>query len=61
MLLWLMPMMTWNILALNLSLSAYLVIGAILEERKLVQQFGAAYEAYRSRTPFLIPFMKRSQ
>lgn len=58
-LLWLLPVMTWNLLAVNLSLSAYLVIGAWFEERKLVQQFGAAYEAYRRRTPMLIPFLKR--
>jgi protein-S-isoprenylcysteine O-methyltransferase Ste14 len=35
------------------------VIGALLEERKLVEQFGAAYEDYRRRTPMLIPFLKR--
>lgn len=58
-LLWLMPVMTWNLLAVNLSLSLYLVIGAWFEERKLVQQFGADYEAYRRRTPMLVPFLKR--
>lgn len=58
-LLWLLPTMTWNILALNLSLSAYLVIGALFEERKLVEQFGPAYEEYRRRTPMLIPGLKR--
>lgn len=58
-LLWLLPVLTWNSLALNLSLSAYLIIGALLEERKLVEQFGADYEEYRRRTPMLIPFSKR--
>ena len=58
-LLWLLPLMTWNILALNLALSAYLVIGALFEERKLVQQFGADYEAYRRRTPMIVPWLKR--
>jgi methanethiol S-methyltransferase len=58
-LLWLLPVMSWNVLALNLSLSAYLVIGALFEERKLVEQFGAAYEEYRRHTPMLIPGLKR--
>lgn len=57
-LLWLLPVLTWNSLALNLSLSAYLVTGALLEERKLVEQFGAQYEEYRRRTPMLIPGLK---
>jgi protein-S-isoprenylcysteine O-methyltransferase Ste14 len=57
-LLWLLPVLSWNSLALNLSLSAYLVTGALLEERKLVEQFGAQYEEYRRRTPMLIPGLK---
>ncbi len=52
---WLVPVMTWNTLALNLGLTAYLLIGSIFEERKLVQQFGQAYEEYRSRTPRIVP------
>lgn len=52
---WLLPVMTWNFLALNLGLSAYLIIGAILEERKLVHEFGEAYRIYQRRTPMLIP------
>ncbi len=54
-LIWLVPVMTWNILALNLGLTAYLLVGSIFEERKLVQQFGKAYEEYRSRTPRIVP------
>jgi protein-S-isoprenylcysteine O-methyltransferase Ste14 len=52
---WFTPVMTLNIFALNLGLTIYLVIGAIIEERKLVHEFGAAYEEYRKRTPMLIP------
>lgn len=54
-LLWLTPQMTWNTLALNLGLSAYLWIGSIFEERKLEEQFGAAYADYRQRTPRILP------
>jgi protein-S-isoprenylcysteine O-methyltransferase Ste14 len=33
----------------------YVMIGIRLEERKLLLIFGSAYEAYRSKTPMLIP------
>jgi protein-S-isoprenylcysteine O-methyltransferase Ste14 len=55
---WLAPVLSWNILALNLGVSAYLWIGSIFEERKLVAQFGRDYEAYRARTPRIIPGLK---
>ena len=54
-LLWLTPVMTVNVLALNLGLSAYMLIGTIFEENKLVEQFGPAYLEYRKRTPRIIP------
>ncbi len=54
-LIWLTPSMTWNILALNLGITAYLWIGSIFEERKLVEQYGQEYETYRKRTPRIIP------
>jgi protein-S-isoprenylcysteine O-methyltransferase Ste14 len=52
---WLTPQMTGNLLALNLGLTIYIVIGAMFEERKLVRQFGQAYVEYQERTPMLIP------
>lgn len=58
--LWLAPVMTWNLLALNIGLSAYLLIGTIFEERKLVEQFGPEYEQYRKKTPRIIPGIKIS-
>jgi protein-S-isoprenylcysteine O-methyltransferase Ste14 len=54
-LVWLVPVMSWNILALNIGISVYNVLGAMLEERKLLQEFGEDYEEYRKRTPFIIP------
>jgi len=45
-LIWFTPVMTVNILALNLGLSIYIVVGAYLEERKLVAEFGQPYRAY---------------
>jgi protein-S-isoprenylcysteine O-methyltransferase Ste14 len=52
---WLMPVMTWNLLALNLGLSVYIVAGAIFEERKLLMEFGPGYAEYKRKTPMLIP------
>jgi protein-S-isoprenylcysteine O-methyltransferase Ste14 len=52
---WFLPVMTLNILALNIGSSAYLVIGALFEERRLVREFGEAYIIYRRQTPMLIP------
>lgn len=57
--LWANPVMSWNMLALNIGASAYLIIGALLEERKLLTEYGEAYAAYRRRTPMLIPFLRR--
>jgi protein-S-isoprenylcysteine O-methyltransferase Ste14 len=54
-LIWLVPVMTANLLALNLGLTVYILLGAWLEERKLLAEFGSAYAEYRARTPMLIP------
>ena len=52
---WLMPAMSWNLLALNIGITTYIIMGAVLEERKLVIEYGVQYEAYRRQTPMLIP------
>ncbi len=62
--LWATPIMTRNLLSLYTGLSAYLVIGAIVEERKLLAIFGDAYASYREGTPMLIPrlpYQRKSQ
>lgn len=53
--LWATPIMTRNLLSLYAGLSAYLVVGAIVEERKLLAIFGEAYARYQERTPMLVP------
>jgi protein-S-isoprenylcysteine O-methyltransferase Ste14 len=40
---------------INVILSAYLLIGTLLEERKLVLEFGEKYKAYQRQVPMLIP------
>jgi protein-S-isoprenylcysteine O-methyltransferase Ste14 len=53
--LWLGPRMSWNMLAFNLGVTLYFVVGALYEERKLVKEFGQTYIDYRRRTPMLVP------
>jgi methanethiol S-methyltransferase len=52
---WLTPVMTANVLAMNAGLTIYIVVGALFEERKLMHEFGQAYVEYRQHTPMLIP------
>jgi len=40
---------------INLILSAYLVIGTLLEERKLVLEFGDCYRQYQDKVSMFIP------
>lgn len=56
--LWLAPVMTWNTLFFNLGATAYLTIGTLFEERKLLIEFGEPYAAYRRDTPMLIPGLR---
>lgn len=59
--LWFSPTMSVNTLVFNIGVTAYFIIGAYFEERKLLRDFGEAYAEYKRRTPFLIPgFMKGS-
>jgi methanethiol S-methyltransferase len=55
---WFSPVMTANLLALNLGLTAYILIGAQFEERKLRREFGEAYAEYQRRTPMLVPGLR---
>ena len=52
---WLTPVMSANLMGLNLGFTAYLILGALVEERKLRRQFGQAYARYQAETPMLIP------
>jgi protein-S-isoprenylcysteine O-methyltransferase Ste14 len=59
-LIWLTPVMTTSILALNLSLTLYIIVGSRLEERRLLAEFGQAYADYQAAVPGLIPRPPRS-
>jgi protein-S-isoprenylcysteine O-methyltransferase Ste14 len=58
---WLTPIMSGNLLALNVGLTLYLILGAMYEERKLVRQFGAEYTHYQESVPMLIPGLGRKR
>lgn len=55
---WLLPLMTVNVLAINISLTVYVIAGAYFEEHKLRFEFGQDYADYMAGTPMFIPFLK---
>jgi methanethiol S-methyltransferase len=46
-------------IVVNTVLTVYVIIGTILEEKKLVLEFGDAYTKYQKEVPMLIPFTKK--
>lgn len=40
----------------NVILTAYLIVGTCLEEKKLVEEFGENYKNYQKKVPMLIPY-----
>ncbi len=52
---WLSPVMTTSLLALNIVFTLYIFAGATLEERKLAAEFGETYRQYQRKTPMIIP------
>jgi protein-S-isoprenylcysteine O-methyltransferase Ste14 len=54
--LWGLPVMSPTLALLSGGLTVYILLALPLEERDLRRQFGAAYEAYRSRVAALLPW-----
>ena len=46
-------------IVVNSILTVYVLIGTILEEKKLVLEFGDYYIKYQQEVPMLIPFTKK--
>ena len=55
-LIWSNPDLTADRLLFNILWSAWICVGAWLEEADLVREFGDAYEGYRRKVPILIPW-----
>lgn len=55
---WLMPVMSVNLLVLFVVSTLYFYIGSIYEEKRLLAEFGPVYGRYQQQTPRLIPFLK---
>ena len=55
---WLLPLMTVNVLTINISLTVYVISGAYFEERRMRSEFGQDYADYMATTPMFIPFLK---
>jgi len=53
------PVMTTRWLTLSALGTVYLLLGARLEERRLLEQFGEAYAQYQQRVPFLFPRLRQ--
>ena len=45
-----------SVLFVNVILTSYLFVGTVLEEKKLIREFGEKYEVYQNRVSMLIPF-----
>jgi protein-S-isoprenylcysteine O-methyltransferase Ste14 len=45
-----------SVIIVNIILTAYLLIGTLLEEKKLVREFGEEYRAYQARVSMFIPY-----
>lgn len=56
---WLMPKMTVNLLTIFIILTIYLIVGAKLEEKRLLYDFGDEYREYQQRVPMLLPIPRR--
>lgn len=47
-------------IVVNFILTIYVIIGTVLEEKKLILEFGDAYRKYQQEVPMLIPFTKKN-
>ena len=52
---WSCPSLTADRLLFNILWTIWVVIGTILEERDLVDDFGDAYRDYQATVPMLVP------
>lgn len=56
---WTVPVWTPDQLALALTLTAYCLLAPMLKERRFRARYGARFEAYRARTPYALPRLRK--
>lgn len=55
------PVMTSQWLLLTVMATIYFVIGGLIEEKRLTDEFGEAYRNYQERVPFMIPYTMKNR
>lgn len=55
MIIWPVTTMTGAYLGFCIGATLYFLAGSYFEERRMLREFGQAYEAYRQRVPWLLP------
>lgn len=58
MMIWSYPDLTADRLLFNVLFTGWIIVGTVLEERDLVENFGDDYRNYQRRVPMLIPYRK---
>lgn len=53
--LWTVPVWTPDQLVLALAFTAYCLLAPRLKERRFAQRYGATFDRYRERTPYVVP------
>ncbi|MCL4879312.1 MAG: hypothetical protein KJ064_21825 [Anaerolineae bacterium] len=58
MFIWFLPTMSAAAFGLALGATLYFVLGSLLEEQRLVREFGKPYLDYQQEVPWMIPFVR---
>lgn len=56
---WTVPTWTPDQLAFALTFTTYCLVGPLFKERRFGRLFGDQWRAYRARTPYWVPFLRR--
>lgn len=55
---WLVPHFSVGQLVFAISVTVYVLVATVFEERDLISEFGATYRTYRKNVPAFIPFTR---